>query len=146
MARNLVRFDPFREFDAITRDIFGPGVGRSLQAKVPAVDVYTADDDKSLVVEAHLPGFAEHDISVDVDKGALVIQAQRTEREEKDNDHKKKYIVRESSDSFYRSISLPEQADESAIAASFDHGVLSVTVPLAPEAAPKKIAISTGAA
>lgn len=141
MARNLVRFDPLAQFNALTRDLFdGPGL-KSLQMRMPTTDVYTQGDD-TLIVEAHLPNFDEQDINVDVDRGALVIQAERRDREE---DKDKKYVVRESSTSFYRSVLLPEQADESKITADFDHGVLKVTVPLAESAAPRKIAITNAA-
>ena len=137
MARNLVRFDPFAQLSALTRDLFDGGGLRSLQGQMPTTDVYT-EDDKALIVEAHLPNFDEKDVSVDVDRGALVIQAERHEREE---DKKKKYVMRESSTSFYRSVALPEQADEHRITAEFTGDVLKVTVPLAESAAPRKIAI-----
>lgn len=112
-----------------------------MQGRMPTTDVYTTEDDKELVVEAHLPNFDENDVSVDVDRGALVIQAQRHEKEE---DKKKKYVMRESTTSFYRSILLPEQADEANIAATFDKGVLKVTVPLAQSVAPRRIPIGNG--
>jgi len=137
MARNLVRFDPFAGLDVIRREMFDDGLLRSLRGKLPTTDVYTKDD-KELVVEAHLPNFGEEDITVDVDKGALVIQAERHERDE---DKKKKYVIRESSSSFYRSIALPEQADESQIEAHFEGGVLKVTVPFKAVAAPTRIPI-----
>ena len=58
----------------------------------------------------------EKDISVDIDGGALVVQAERHEKEE---DKKKKYVIRESSSSFYRRIALPEQANQGEIEAHF---------------------------
>ncbi len=142
MARNLVRFDPFAGFDTLRRDLFDESLFRSLRGKLPTTDIYT-EDDNTLIVEAHLPNFAEKDITVNVDKGALVIQAERHEQEE---DKKKKYVVRESSSSFYRSIALPEQADDSKIKADFDKGILRVTVPLKGLTAPTKIAIGSGSA
>ncbi|WP_169580617.1 MULTISPECIES: Hsp20/alpha crystallin family protein [Microbacterium] len=138
MARNLVRADPFAQLSALTRDMFDGGF-RSLQSRMPTTDVYT-EDGTALVVEAHLPNFQESDISVDVDAGALVIQAERREKEE---DKKKEYVVRESSSSFYRSVVLPEQADEGAITATFSGGVLKVRVPLTETAAPRRISIGT---
>ena len=142
MARSLVRFDPFMGLDPLRREFFDDGLFRTLRGKLPTTDVYT-DDDKALVVEAHLPNFDEKDITVNIDKGALVIQA---ERHEKDEDKTKKYVVRESSSSFYRSIILPEQAEEGSISADFTKGILKVTVPLTHAATPKTIAITTGPA
>ncbi|SFN54820.1 Hsp20/alpha crystallin family protein [Mycetocola miduiensis] len=141
MARNLVRFDPFNGLDALRRDLFDDGVFRSLRDKLPTTDVYI-EDDKALIIEAHLGNFEENDITVNVDRGALVIQAERHEKEE---DKNKKYVIRESSSSFYRSIALPDQADEGKISANFEKGVLKVTVPLAEAPSPKKIAIGTKA-
>ena len=141
MAGNVIRFDPFAELSALTRDFFDGGNVAARRGRTPTTDVYT-EDDKALIVEAHLPNFDEKDISIDVDRGALVIQAQRHETEE---DKKKKYVMRESTTSFYRSVVLPEQADESKITASFDHGVLKVTIPLAQTAAPRKITIGGNA-
>jgi HSP20 family protein len=141
MARNLVRFDPFAGFEDMRKQL-DDGVFRMLRARsAPATDVWTEDDDK-LVVAAHLPEFAEKDINVDIDKGALVIQAERHEREE---DKNRKYVLRESSSSFYRSITLPEQADENNITARFQDGVLTVTVPLKKLPAPTKVPITSGA-
>lgn len=138
---NLVRFDPFEEIRALQRqflndDWFQPLKGGSL----PTTDVYT-EDDKQLTVEAHLPNFSQDDISVQVDKGRLVIQAEKREKQE---DKKKKYVVRESAASFYRSIHLPEHADESKISADMKDGVLKVIVPFKALPQPKKIAISSG--
>jgi HSP20 family protein len=141
MPRNLVRFDPFFGIDDLRKQL-DDGFFRSLRMKaLPATDVWLEDDDK-LMVAAHLPDFAEKDISVDIDKGALVIQAEKHEREE---DKKRKYVLRESSASFYRSIALPEQADEGHVTARFRDGVLTVTVPLKQLPAPTKVAITSGA-
>lgn len=138
---NLVRFDPSMGLAALSRDFFDDGLFRSLRGKLPTTDVYTDDDDKALIVEAHLPNFHEEDITVNVDRGTLLIQAERHEKEE---DKKKKYVVRESSSSFYRSIALPEQADESGISADFEKGVLKIKVPLTQASTPTKIAIGSG--
>jgi HSP20 family protein len=142
MARNLVRFDPFAELNAIQKRFFEDGVFAPFQGvRRPTTDVYTEDDNK-LTVEAHLPQFDEKDITVNIDQGALVIQA---ERREKTEDGKKKYVVRESSSSYYRRIALPEQADEDKINAHFTRGVLQVTVPFKELPSPKKVAITAGA-
>jgi HSP20 family protein len=139
MARNLVRFDPFAGLDALRRDLFDEGFFGAMRSKMPTTDVYT-EDDKALIVEAHLPNFEEKDITVNVDRGALVVQAERHEKEE---DKTKKYVVRESSSSFYRSIALPEQADEAKISAVFEKGVLKVTVPLTEATSPRQISIGS---
>lgn len=141
MARNLVRFDPFAELTALQKQLFPDGIfGSQRGPAFPTTDVYT-EDDKQLTVEAHLPNFSDDDISVNVDQGALVIQAERHAKEE---DKKKNYVLRESSTSFYRRVALPEQADESQIEASFSDGVLKVVIPFKALPSPTKIAIKTG--
>ena len=133
----LMKYDPFAELTALQRKFFGddwltPFKGVS----VPTTDVFTKDN--SLVVEAHLPNFHQEDVDIQIDEGALVISAERHEKEE---DKDKKYVVRESSSSFYRRIQLPERADTEGIEAHLDDGILRVTVPLTPLPEPKKIAI-----
>jgi HSP20 family protein len=140
MARNLVRFDPFAELGRLQRDFFEDGMFASRRTKLPTTDIYTKDD-KELIVEVHLPDFDEDDVSVNLDEGALVIQAEKHEKEE---DKDKKYVVRESSQSFYRRIALPQQSDQSKIAATFDKGVLKIDVPFAQLPAPKSIPIAAG--
>jgi HSP20 family protein len=143
MARNVVRFDPFAELEALQRQLFGDDALAAPKAvSVPTTDVYTQGDE--LVVESHLPNFSENDVEVSLDGGALTIQAQKQEREEEDKKKRKRYVVRESSQSFYRRIPLPDRADESRISAKFENGVLKVLVPFKELPSPKRIAISTG--
>lgn len=140
MARELMRFDPFFGTDSLAQRMLAEGPARMLRSNLSAMDIYL-DDDKTLVVETHLPAFDPDDVSITVDGGALVIQAERRESQEKPT---RKYVMRESSTSVYRSIPLPEGAQEDGITAHFADGVLKVVVPLAAPATPKKIAITTG--
>jgi len=138
---NLVKFDPFAELNALQRQFFGDDWLTPLKGStMPTTDVYT-NDDKELIVEAHLPNFNQEDINIQVDDNALVIQAEKHEKEE---DKGKKYVVRESSSSFYRRIALPERADAEDIEAHLEDGILKVKVPLKALPEPKKIAIGVG--
>lgn len=137
---NLVRWDPFAELSALQKQFFGDDWMSPLKGvNIPTTDVYTKDN--RLMVEAHLPNFEQDDVNIQVENGALVISAERHEKQE---DKGKKYVVRESSSSFYRRINLPERADADKIEARLDDGVLKVSVPLTPLPAPKKIAIAAG--
>jgi HSP20 family protein len=143
MARSIDRFNPLTELDALQRRFFGDDFFTSFRGSaVPTTDVYTEGDER-LIVEVHLPNFDENDISISVDDGALIVQAERRERTEDGN---KKYMVRESSSSFYRRITLTERADEGNITANFTTGVLKIVVPFRELPSPKRIAITSGEA
>lgn len=136
---NLVRWDPFAELSSLQKQFFGDDFMSSFKGvNIPTTDVYTKDD--SLVVEAHLPNFEQKDVNIQVDGNALVVSAERHEKEE---DKGKKYVVRESSSSFYRRVTLPERANTDKIEANLDDGVLKVSVPLTPLPEPKKIEVSS---
>ena len=133
--RSLLSFDPFADF--FGEDMLTPF--RSM--RVPTTDIYT-NDNKELIVEAHLPNYSQDDVDIHIENGALVISAEKHEKEE---DKKKKYVVRESASSFYRRIQLPERVDSDNIDARFENGVLHVTMPYKALPEPKKIAIKAKA-
>ncbi len=134
----LVPFDPFSDLQALQRSFFGDDwLVQSKRMALATTDVYT-EDDKQMVVEVHLPNFAESDVDVHVDGSMLVISAEKHEQEK---DKSKKYVVRESSSSFYRRIQLPKVADLEKIDGDMKDGVLKVIVPFKELPAPKKIAI-----
>lgn len=138
---NLVKYDPFDQLRSLQQQFFGDDFFAPLKAaSIPTTDVYMKENE--LTVEAHLPNFNQEDIDISVDNGALTVSAERHEKEE---DKDKKYVVRESSSSFYRRIQLPDRADTDKIDARLDDGVLKVKVPLAPLPEPKKIAIASKA-
>lgn len=135
----LVRYDPFAQLSALQRQFFGDDWLSPLKnVNIPTTDVYTKNNE--LIVEAHLPNFHQEDIDIQIHDNTLTIQAERHEKEE---DKSKKYVVRESSSSFYRSVQLPDRADTNNIDARIDDGVLKVVVPLEPLPEPKKIAITS---
>lgn len=137
----LVPYDPFAEMQALQKQFFGDDFLAPITSmQMPMADVYT-EDDKKLVIEAHLPNFSENDVNVSVDNGVLEIQAERHEKEE--DKKKKKYVVRETSSSFYRRIHLPDRADGEHIDAHMKNGVLTVSVPLKALPEPKKISVRT---
>ena len=92
-----------------------------------AVDV--ADRGDELVVTADLPGFRTDDVEVTVQGEQLRISAERDEeREESDEDGH--YIRKERRhESVSRSVTIPEEVDESNATAEFQNGVLTVTLP-----------------
>lgn len=138
----LFKFDPFADFEELQRQLFGDNWGQATSnVALPTADVYV-NEDKELIGEFHMPGFKEDEIDISVHEGALEVRAQKTQKEEQSKS-KKKYVVRESSSSFYRHISLPQHADEDNVEATFENGVLRVTVPFKDLPNPKKVTIKS---
>ncbi|MCA9344883.1 Hsp20/alpha crystallin family protein [Candidatus Saccharibacteria bacterium] len=136
---NLIRWDPFAELNSLQKQFFGDDFMSSFKGvNIPTTDVYTKGN--LLQVEAHLPNFEQKDVDIQIDGNALVINAERHEKEE---DKDKKYVIRESSSSFYRRVALPERADTDKISAHLDDGVLKVNIPLEPLPEPKKITVKS---
>jgi HSP20 family protein len=135
----LVKWDPFAELSALQKQFFGDDWMSPFKGvNIPTTDVFTKDN--NLVIEAHLPNFEQKNINIEIENGALIISA---ERHEKDEDKGKQYVVRESSNSFYRRIALPKRAEVDKIEANLEDGVLRVSVPLTPLPEPKKIPINS---
>jgi HSP20 family protein len=94
------------------------------------------ETDKEIVVEAELPGINEKDISLALQDGVLTI---RGEKKHEHDEEKENYRMMERRyGSFQRSLRLPDTVDEDKVEASFDNGVLKVSVPRRPEAIGKQ--------
>lgn len=105
---------------------------------VPSIDVFEKED--KYVVKAELPGMKEEDIDVSVVGDTLTIKGERkAESEVKEEDY---HCCERSYGSFFRSISLPSKVDAENIAASYEGGILEISLPKAAEVKPKKIAVS----
>jgi HSP20 family protein len=111
------------------------------QGLTPAWDV--KETEKEVVVKAELPGIDEKDVQLTIHDGVLSMRGEKKSerKEERENYH----MMERSYGSFQRSIRLPETVDEDKVEASFDKGVLTVTLPKRPEAvkAQKKIEIKS---
>ena len=131
-----VRFDPMRELSTLQREMddlfkrmFGSsretGEGRFLTTP-PAVNSYIKDGVFHL--EAELPGVDTDKLDVRMDGGELIIRGERT------SSHKKEevdYLLQESSlSTFERRMTLPTGADVDKAHASYQNGLLEVTIPV----------------
>jgi HSP20 family protein len=129
-------FDPFRELDRVAGAFFDTRQGPRLMP----MDLYRSGD--TYVLNADLPGIDPGSVDVDLDGQLLTIRAERTLAAEGD----RKWLARErQSGSFLRQLNLGEGIDRDRIAASYDNGVLSVTIPVSEKAKPRKIEISSAA-
>ena len=107
---------------------------------MPAVNI--KEDDLSFILDVAAPGMEKKDFKLELNHNVLIISA---EKEEEKEDKKKKFSRREFNyTSFKRSFTLPETVKQEGITASYEKGVLTVTIPKKEELvekAPKKIAI-----
>jgi HSP20 family protein len=111
--------DPMRLFD----DIWS---GNQMTA-APAFKVDISEDEHAFHIDAELPGIAKENISLNIEDDVLTIKAERTQEEEQ---KKKDYHrIERSYGSFSRSFNIGELIDQEHIGASFDNGVLHVTLP-----------------
>jgi len=106
---------------------------------VPSVEMYEKED--KFVVRAELPGMKKEEIDVSVVGNTLTISGERkAETEVKEEDY---YRCELCYGKFSRSISLPAAVDAAKVDASYENGILEITLPKIEAAKPKKITIKT---
>lgn len=135
----MLRFDPFSDFDALTRGLLTSQTGSNRAPRFMPMDLCKIDD--HYVLTADLPGVDPGSIDVNVDNGTLTISAQRTAR----SDDSAQWLANERFFGRYRrQLSLGEGVDPNGISATYENGVLTVTIPMAERAKPRKIEVAHG--
>lgn len=152
----MTRWDAFHDLraaqdqmDYLNR-IFSQGRGQELQqpssgvtsapAWAPALDISERKD--AYVVMVELPGIKAKDLEIEFQDGLLTIQGERCFVPDSADDQT--HLTERRYGLFRRSITLPLHVRADAIEASFEDGVLSVLVPKAEEAKPKRIEVRPG--
>lgn len=131
MAMN---FDPFRELDRMTSAL----LGSAQSPRVMPMDLYRDGD--HYVLNADLPGVDPGSVDIDVDGQLLTIRAERTLRDAQGV----QWLAHErQSGSFLRQLSLGDGLDTERITATYENGVLSLTIPVSERAKPRKIEVSS---
>src|SRR5690242_4788742 len=108
------RRDPFADFDALVRNAFGPAAlgSTARQGFTPAAEV--SRDGEDAVVRLELPGVdLTNDVTVEVDRGRLVVRGERRDERSEDKDGRTLREVRYGS--FHRSFALPTHVSAEAI-------------------------------
>jgi HSP20 family protein len=148
---SLVRWNPFGDMsllqDQMNR-LFGtalqgwPGDSNGTTSWIPAADIYESDNE--LVVNLDLPGVDPKTVDVRMENNVLSIRGERQfdEKLNKENFHR----VERSYGPFARSFTLSTSVNPDSIRADFKAGVLSITLPKAESAKPKRIQIAATAA
>ncbi len=130
----LMRFDPFRELDRLTSQTFG----RQWPTALP-MDAYRHGD--RFHVHFDLPGVDASTIEMTVEKNVLTVRA---ERSWKRDEGAEVLIAERPQGTFTRQLFLGESLDAERIEATYDNGVLTVTIPVAEAAKPRKVQVNGG--
>jgi HSP20 family protein len=142
----MARWDPFRDLMSIQNELnrlFGRTYAGDTAtsgvsgAWVPPLDIYETGD--KFVVTLELPGLEADDVDVSVEDSTLTVRGER--RFYSEVDEESFHRVERRYGQFVRSLSLPSTADAEHIQASFDKGVLTIEVPKAEQAKPRKITV-----
>ncbi|WPB95771.1 Hsp20/alpha crystallin family protein [Streptomyces malaysiensis] len=131
----LMRTDPFRELDRLAQHLTGPGTWSRPSAM--AMDAYREGDE--YVVAFDLPGVSPEAIDIDVERNMLTVRAERRPVAKADDVHME--LSERPLGVFSRQIVLADTLDTEKIKADYDTGVLTLRIPIAERAKPRKIAI-----
>ncbi len=130
----LMRFDPFRDFDRLTQQLWG-GAPVSRGAGMP-MDAYREGD--HVTVHFDLPGVDPESVELTVDRNVLTVKAERRWAPTEGTEVVASERVQ---GTFTRRLFLGESLDTSRIEANYDKGVLTVTVPVAEQAKRRRIEV-----
>jgi HSP20 family protein len=136
---SVMRSDPFREFDRLTQQLFGEGGRRNVPQSFP-MDAYRRGD--RFYVHLDLPGVDPDSIELTCERNVLTIRADRSFQGEQDDEI---LVSERPQGSFSRQIFVSEALDTNSIDASYDQGVLTLEIPVAEQAKPRRIEVSRGA-
>lgn len=132
----LMRSDPFRELDRLSQQMFGLN-GTAARPTVMPMDAWR--DGEQFVVEFDLPGIAPDSIEVDVERNVVTVKAQRPQLDEKTE----MIAAERQRGVFSRQLVLGDSLDTDNIGARYDGGVLTLRIPVAEKAKPRKVVIDS---
>jgi HSP20 family protein len=129
----LLRFDPFTEMDRMSREFFGTS-----RVRTAPVDAYQLGD--RFLLHIDLPGIDPESIDVTVENNTLTVSAERRFAEPEGAS----WLMSERPQgTFSRRFFLGENLDADRIEAGYDHGVLTLSIPVAEQAKPRKISVGS---
>ncbi len=130
----LMRFDPFRELDRLTETLAQTA---AQAARSFPMDAYRRGD--QFIVHFDLPGVSAEDVDITVERNMVTVRADRRfEQQEGDE-----IVARERPQgTFQRQLMLGDTLDGDSLNAGYDRGVLTLTIPIAERAKPRKVQIT----
>jgi len=129
----LVRTDPFRDFDRPAQQGWGT------RARPAAMPMDAWRDGEQIVVEFDLPGVDPDSVDLDVQRNVLTVRA---ERRPSTGDDVEMIAAERPRGVFSRQVILGDTLDTDRVEASYNAGVLTLRIPIAEKAKPRKIAIT----
>ena len=130
----LIRTDPFRELDRLTQQVFGTA------ARPAAMPMDAWQEDGEFVVAFDLPGISPDAVDLNVERNVLTVRAERRDATQPNVE----LVVSERPRGvFSRQLILGDTLDTENIKASYDVGVLTLRIPVAEQAKPRKIEIES---
>lgn len=134
----LVRSDPFRELDRLAQQLWGDGRSRTTTLSMP-MDAYRKED--VFLVQIDLPGVRAESIELTVEDNVLTVKA---ERPSPDTGEGVQTLVAERPyGTFTRQMFLGDNLDVEHIEANYESGVLTLSIPVAAHAKPRRIEVTT---
>jgi len=133
----LMRFDPFRDIDRLTQSLWGGEAGRRMNGM--PMDAYRQGE--NFYVHLDMPGVDPSSIELTVEKNVLTVSAERNCQW---GDDIELLVNERQTGTFTRQLFLGETLDAEHIQASCENGVLTITIPVAEKAKPRKVEIGLG--
>jgi HSP20 family protein len=131
----LMRTDPFRDIDRLAQQVFGNG-GRPAGMQM---DAYRTGND--VIVHFDLPGIDPETVELDIERNVLSVRVERRSPAPEDAEV---LAAERPTGTFTRQLFLGDTLDTERIDASYDSGVLTLRIPVAEQAKPRRIEISGG--
>ena len=129
----LMRSDPFRDLDRWTQQVFGTAA----RPAVMPMDAWREGDE--FIVEFDLPGVTEDSLGLDVERNVLTVHAERPAL----NQDREMVSAERPRGVFSRQLFLGDNLDADRIQASYNNGVLRLSIPVAEKAKPRRIKIAS---
>jgi HSP20 family protein len=136
----LMRTDPFRDLDRLTQQVFGNTAGTWSRPAAMPMDAWRSGD--TFVVAFDLPGVDPAAIELDVERNVLTVKAER--RPAAARDQVEMQVAERPLGVFSRQLFLGDTLDSDRVAAEYEAGVLTLRIPVAEKAKPRRITITAG--
>jgi len=138
----MTRWNPWTELFSMHDQLYNDALGRNMMPErtVHTLPLDILQSDEAFEIKASVPGFKPEDIEITFDENVLTLSGGHQE----DETTRGTYVRRERSvNSVYRQVGLPAEVKADQISATFENGVLTVTVPRAQRAQPTRIPVTT---